>query len=301
LLAVAVDEDIELRSIQTGQLLRPPLQEHDHDIDCVVVHDGTIISGSKDETIRLWDGKGGVPVGPPLCSHTGMIHCLAADENSIVSAGTEGIELWDRKTGESRPLTLQPGFVSAVAINPKLIASAGWDQAIQLRDRKNLALVGEPLLGHKSGIYGLEFVGDMIVSGSWDHTIRRWDINTCKPLNGPIPGDEIGAAAQAHNTDRILGQDATNPLWMDGYRAGRLDWMLSLWDVRRPDRFVQVAGAAIPHRDGGIAEVARLYDPFTGECMAEIRLGFVVNAGIFRDPSLYLACRLGLLRIDFLA
>jgi len=32
--------------------------------------------------------------------------------------------------------------------------------------------------------------GQVIVSGSWDHTVRRWDAHTGQPLGDPMEGEE---------------------------------------------------------------------------------------------------------------
>ena len=46
-----------------------------------------IVSGSADNTVRLWDADTGIPVGAPLTGHTGAVNGVAfsPDGHRIVS------------------------------------------------------------------------------------------------------------------------------------------------------------------------------------------------------------------------
>ena len=69
-----------------------------------------IVSGSTDNTVRLWDIQGN-PIGQPLRGHE--------------------------------------GFVSSVAISPdgKMIVSGSWDKTVRLWDIQGNP-IGQPLRGH---------------------------------------------------------------------------------------------------------------------------------------------------------
>ncbi|KAG1891650.1 WD40-repeat-containing domain protein [Suillus fuscotomentosus] len=103
--------------------------------------DGTrIVSGSDDQTIRLWDAGTGQPVGEPLKGHTGLIRTVSfsPDGTRIVSGSDDQtIRLWDAGTGKS---------------------------------------VGKPLEGHTSWITSVLFSpdGNRIISCSRDGTVRVW-------------------------------------------------------------------------------------------------------------------------------
>ncbi|CCA77365.1 related to WD40-repeat protein (notchless protein) [Serendipita indica DSM 11827] len=103
-----------------------------------------IVSGSDDNTIRLWDAATGQAVGEPLRGH------------------------------ESE--------VSAVGFSPdgSQIVSGSWDKTIRLWDAATGQAVGEPLRGHESAVRAVGFSpdGSQIVSGSEDNTIRLWNTET---------------------------------------------------------------------------------------------------------------------------
>ena len=113
-----------------------------------------IVSGSDDETVRLWDADTGQPIGAPLTGHTGAVASVAfsPDGQRIVS-GSFGktVRLWDADTG-------QP--------------------------------IGAPLTGHTDAVHSVAFSPDgrRIVSGSYDKTVRLWDADTGQPIGAPLTG-----------------------------------------------------------------------------------------------------------------
>jgi WD40 repeat protein len=68
-----------------------------------VTADGTrIVSGSDDDTIRVWDLASGAPLGEPLPGHTGPVLSVAVtpDGTRIVSGGSDyTIRVWQLGTG----------------------------------------------------------------------------------------------------------------------------------------------------------------------------------------------------------
>ena len=98
-----------------------------------------IVSGSGDETIRLWDAETGELVRPPLEGHQSFVWSVAfsPDGKRIVSGSRDKtIRLWDAETGElvRPPLEGHQSFVSSVAFSPdgKRIVSESGDNTIRL-------------------------------------------------------------------------------------------------------------------------------------------------------------------------
>ncbi|KAF8692453.1 hypothetical protein AX14_002495 [Amanita brunnescens Koide BX004] len=100
-----------------------------------------IVSGSPDETIRVWDAETGELVVGPLMGHTDSVNSVAFSQDS------------------------------------KRIVSGSWDKTIQVWDAETGELVVGPLKGHTDRVTSVAFSQDSkrIVSGSWDKTIRVWD------------------------------------------------------------------------------------------------------------------------------
>ena len=112
------------------------------------------MSGSEDETIRLWDAQTGGQVANPLQGHTSSVLSVAfsPDGRHIVSGSVDQtIQLWDAQTGGQvgNPLGFQ-GYtdsVNSVAFSPngRHIVSGSWDKAIQLWDAQTGGNVGNTL------------------------------------------------------------------------------------------------------------------------------------------------------------
>ena len=69
-----------------------------------------IVSGSCDNTVRLWDAATGQPIGQPLTGHTDTVSSVAfsPDGKRIASGSADDtVRLWDAATGQpvGPPLT----------------------------------------------------------------------------------------------------------------------------------------------------------------------------------------------------
>ena len=91
--------------------------------DVALSADGnTIVSGSKDKTIRRWNANSGKPIGEPLIGHANAVRSLAlsADGNTIVSGSWDRtIRLWNAQTGDpiSGALKGHTNYVNAVTLS----------------------------------------------------------------------------------------------------------------------------------------------------------------------------------------
>jgi WD40 repeat protein len=107
-----------------------------------------IVSGSLDNTLRLWDAQSGQPIGDPLQGHQDS--------------------------------------VSSVAFSPdgKRIVSGSDDKTLRLWDAQSGQPIGDPLQGHQDWVRSVAFSpdGKRIVSGSDDKTLRLWEIAPDKLL-----------------------------------------------------------------------------------------------------------------------
>ena len=97
-------EKIWYLKIQVQQQQRGPLQGHTKEVYSVAFSpDGSrIVSGSWDNSLRLWDAASGKPIGPPLQGHTDSVVSVAfsPDGRRIVSGSADNsLRLWDAANG----------------------------------------------------------------------------------------------------------------------------------------------------------------------------------------------------------
>lgn len=114
----------------------------------LVLENGTIVTGSRDRTIRVWiPAAKGYELNKTLIGHEGAVASFA-----VVSGSP-----------------YYPGGV---------IASAGYDKVIHVWDLQQDTPIAT-LRGHEKEVCCLSTVGGRLVSGSWDWTARVWQGSEC--------------------------------------------------------------------------------------------------------------------------
>jgi WD40 repeat protein len=81
-----------------------------------------IVSGSWDNTLRLWDAATGQPIGSPLQGHTGLVNSVvfSPDGRRIVSGSYDKtLRLWDAASGQGIQVIQVGTPLLAVACGPK--------------------------------------------------------------------------------------------------------------------------------------------------------------------------------------
>ncbi|KAH9203855.1 HET-R [Leptodontidium sp. 2 PMI_412] len=227
------------------------LEGHTREVTSVAVsRDGKqIVSGSWDNTVRLWDTSTGQLVLPPFEGHTSGVRSVAfsPDGKLIVSGSYDRtVRRWDVATGQQ----LLPAFeghtdrVNSVSFSPdgKQIVSGSWDRTVQRWD----AATGQQLLpafeGHIDRVTSVAFSpdGKQIVSGSYDRTVRRWDLDTGQQLLPALEGHTSEVSSVAFSPD---GKQIVSGSW---------DNTVRLWDTTKG----QLVLPALEGHTSGVRSVA---------------------------------------------
>lgn len=204
-----------------------------------VLPDGRLVSGSKDNTIRLWDLQNGVEAAC-LKGHTGAVSVLALLPDGKLASGSYDttIRLWDLQNNvEAACLEGHTGAVLALAVLPDgRLASGARDNVIRLWSLRNNLESGF-LLGHSDRVNALAVIpgarGDewVLASGSGstrdgrDMTIRVWDPRTGNEIAHLT--DNRGAGGLISTLAVLPINDAPAPQLLSGDFLGNV----RLWDL----------------------------------------------------------------------
>jgi WD40 repeat protein len=148
-----------------------------------------MISGSHDKTARQWDLKAGKEIEEvrDVCKEFVWAVAVSGDSRWIVTAGGD----WDTASGELKVCEVETGMV-------------------------------KKLQGHSQTINCIDISGDhtLLASGSWDQTVRIWNLETGKLMVGPFECiDWVGAIRFSTDSKKLAVE-----LW-----PGKC---LEVWDVQ---------------------------------------------------------------------
>lgn len=193
LMAIAIDSaneivaclgfghEIWIYSIHDGKLLTTLRSECSDQRAVAFSSDGRqLAAGGRDGSVRVWDWKSDrQPLEQQL--HRDRIRSLSFsdDDSGILSIGEDrhfikyqpstGKVLLDRKITSGR-------LLSMASINTEMIAIAGSDNTIRIVEIVSGTEINR-LVGHDGSVAVMVCCGDHLISGSFDTTIRVWDLS----------------------------------------------------------------------------------------------------------------------------
>jgi WD40 repeat protein len=157
--------------------------QHSKKVRCVAFDAGLIVSGSSDETVRVWS----------LCSRTQVallnvpeatVYGVAIRQNTVASGSLDGtIRVWDVADSQAKGvLKAHDSCVYCVALsrNKEIGASGSADWSVKVWRVGELQIL-HSLAGHCQAIRQVGISGDdrYLVSGSdYDNTVRVWELNS---------------------------------------------------------------------------------------------------------------------------
>ena len=184
------DKTIRLWQLATGDV-QQTFVGHTHWVIAVAFSPNgqTIASGSRDKTICLWDTTTGTLLHR-LEGHQDTVNAIAItpDGQTLVSASDDRtIRLWDLPSGTLKQvLTNHAGAVHTLAIDPDgtMLVSGSQDTTIKVWSLGTGKLL-HSLTGHTNWVWSVAMgllpqvdsdatPRKVIVSGSWDATVKIW-------------------------------------------------------------------------------------------------------------------------------
>nr|XP_009935318.1 PREDICTED: LOW QUALITY PROTEIN: F-box/WD repeat-containing protein 7 [Opisthocomus hoazin] len=201
-----------------GELKSPKvLKGHDdHVITCLQFCGNRIVSGSDDNTLKVWSAVTGKCLRT-LVGHTGGVWSSQMRDNIIISGSTDRtLKVWNAETGECiHTLYGHTSTVRCMHLHEKRVVSGSRDATLRVWDIETGQCL-HVLMGHVAAVRCVQYDGRRVVSGAYDFMVKVWDPETETCLH----------TLQGH-TNRVYS------LQFDGVHvvSGSLDTSIRVWDV----------------------------------------------------------------------
>ncbi|KAK3095362.1 hypothetical protein FSP39_013764 [Pinctada imbricata] len=189
---------------------------------CLQYDETRIISGLRDNTIKVWKSKTmwdrtTLECTQVLTGHTGSVLCLQYDDNIIISGSSDStVRVWDVHTGEMlNTLIHHCEAVLHLRFCDGIMVTCSKDRSIAVWDMQSPTEINlrRVLVGHRAAVNVVDFDEKYIVSASGDRTIKVWSTSSCefvRTLNGHKRGiaclqyrDRLVVSGSSDNTIRL--------------------------------------------------------------------------------------------------
>ncbi|KAJ5970606.1 uncharacterized protein N7479_000524 [Penicillium vulpinum] len=155
------------------------LTGHQHSVRALVAHGDTLVSGSYDNTVRVWKISTGESVHR-LKGHNHKVYSVALDHkrNRCISGSMDHtVKIWSIDTGALLyNLEGHTSLVGLLGLKEDLLVSAAADSTIRVWNPEN-GQCQHTLSGHTGEIACFQHDGQKLISGS-DRSVKMWDIRT---------------------------------------------------------------------------------------------------------------------------
>jgi len=210
---------------------------------CWSVDGERVLSGSDDGTIRVWDVESGDTVLGPINTGHWVVHAViySPDTTKIATGGwhEDALKIWDAKTGN---------LLSTIKHDSEVCDSLAWtsDQKKLITGSYRSIMIFNTttwqqiaiLEGHIGTVFSLSlFQNDrLLVSGSFDETVRLWNLDTNFPVGPPLQHQAAvkGTAISTDGKLLVTGCNDKNAYVWDIHttlKDAGLEELLSILDV----------------------------------------------------------------------
>ncbi|KAI1278067.1 F-box/WD repeat-containing protein 1A [Halotydeus destructor] len=227
---------------------------------CLQYDDHKIVSGLRDNTIKIWD-RSNLSMAKVLTGHTGSVLCLQYDDKVIISGSSDAtVRVWNVDTGAMvNTLIHHCEAVLHLRFNNGMMVTCSKDRSIAVWDMASPTdiTLRRVLVGHRAAVNVVDFDEKYIVSASGDRSIKVWNTSTCefvRTLNGHKRGiaclqyrDRLVVSGSSDNTIRLWDieggsclrvleghEELVRCIRFDNKRivSGAYDGKIKVWDLQ---------------------------------------------------------------------
>ncbi|KAI8066277.1 WD40-repeat-containing domain protein [Gilbertella persicaria] len=224
-----------------GRAQEKTFRGHDTSVvTCLQFDDDKIVSGADDAYINIYDTATGKK-RMTLEGHEGGVWALQYVENTLVTGSTDRrVHVWNMETGKcTHVFTGHTSTIRCLLITepvrqggPRMIITGSRDATLRvwkLPDANDQPFSGDAddvnpffiqsLIGHRQSVRAIASHKNIIVSGSYDSTVRVWDLHTGHSLH-VLEGHTQKVYTVVIDSDR------------NRCMSGSLDSTVRVWDLK---------------------------------------------------------------------
>merc|ERR1712088_316987 len=202
-----------VRGIRTPKVLKG---HDDHVITCLQFSNNRIVSGSDDNTLKVWNATTGKCLRT-LAGHTGGVWSSQMQGNVIVSGSTDRtLKVWNADSGSClHTLHGHTSTVRCMHLHGQSVVSGSRDATLRMWDI-NTGQCLHVFMGHVAAVRCVQYDGRLVVSGAYDYMVK-----VCNP--------ETGACKHALMGHQSLtsGMELRNNILV----SGNADSTVKVWDI----------------------------------------------------------------------
>ncbi|KAI0201680.1 WD40 repeat-like protein [Astrocystis sublimbata] len=155
------------------------LQGHTHSVRAIAAHADTLVSGSYDNTVRVWRISTGQTLHV-LQGHSQKVYSVVLDieRNRCISGSMDSfVKIWDLETGAClHTLEGHSVLVGLLDLRDQRLVSAAADSTLRIWDPET-GRCQSTLTAHTGAITCFQHDGRKVISGS-DRNLKMWDTRT---------------------------------------------------------------------------------------------------------------------------
>ncbi|KAJ7337129.1 hypothetical protein OS493_009982 [Desmophyllum pertusum] len=204
------------------------LRGHKDPITCMACDGSSIVSGSSDNTVRVWGVKMAKCVLVLDSPHTDSVRCVQLKGSLCATGCADGvIRLFDLKSGRClRSFQGHAGGVEHLRFDGSTIISASSDLTVRVWNSDTGKLL-HTMIGHSDEIQVLVARDELVITTSWDETIRMWNVTSGTCLL-TLRGHTEAVYCCDFNDKKII--------------SGGGDGLIKIWDAHTGDNTFTLVG-----------------------------------------------------------
>ena len=256
------DKNINVYDTQTGRL-KEKLEGHDGGVWALQYEGNILVSGSTDRSVRVWDIEKG-RCSQVFQGHTSTVRCLQILMPTKVDVAPDGKAIMMPE----QPLIITGSRDSTLRVWK--LPKAGEPDYFQAGPPENEAdcpYFVRVLAGHHHSVRAIAAHADTLVSGSYDHSVRVWQISTGETLHR-LQGhtQKVYSVVLDHRRNRCISGSMDNLVKVWSLETGSVLFnleghssLVGLLDLQQ-DRLVSAAADF----------TLRIWDPENGHCKSTL-------------------------------